>query len=94
MSCPDGLTPDGDTCPRCDGKRAPSGIDGGTWVHVHRERDPESASLALSTLRREVLALIAENRRMREALERIQKQDGDNPTWMRDLIETALETKE
>lgn len=52
------------------------------------------AETALSTLRREVLALIAENRRMREALERIQKQDGDNHTWMRDLIETALETKE
>lgn len=32
--CPDGLLPDGEECPRCGGKRAPSGIDGGTWVHL------------------------------------------------------------
>jgi len=31
--CPDGLLPDGECCPRCGGRRAPSGIDGGTWVH-------------------------------------------------------------
>lgn len=54
---------------------------------------PDATTAALNTLRREVIARIAENRRMREALERIQKQDCDNPTWMRDLIETALETK-
>lgn len=31
--CPDGLTPDGEICPRCGGRRGPSGVDGGTWVH-------------------------------------------------------------
>lgn len=31
--CPDGLLPDGPVCPRCGRNRAPSGIDGGTWVH-------------------------------------------------------------
>jgi hypothetical protein len=34
--CPDGLLPDGETCPRCGGNRGPSGIDGGTWVHFPR----------------------------------------------------------
>ena len=33
-SCPDGLLPDGETCPRCGQKRAPSGVNWGTWVHV------------------------------------------------------------
>jgi hypothetical protein len=33
VRCPDGLSPEGETCPRCGGHRAPSGIDGGTWVH-------------------------------------------------------------
>jgi len=32
--CQDGLLPDGDRCPNCGGFRAPSGIDGGTWVHA------------------------------------------------------------
>jgi hypothetical protein len=31
--CPDGLLPDGEVCPRCKGRRGPSGIGGGTWVH-------------------------------------------------------------
>ena len=31
--CPDALLPDGPTCPRCGGRRGPSGIDGGSWVH-------------------------------------------------------------
>jgi len=31
--CPDGLTPDGPVCPRCGGRRGPSGVDGGSWVH-------------------------------------------------------------
>lgn len=31
--CPDGLLPDGPTCPACGGKRGPSGVGGGTWVH-------------------------------------------------------------
>jgi len=31
--CPEGLLPDGEICPRCGRSRAPSGIDGGTWVH-------------------------------------------------------------
>lgn len=34
--CPDALLPDGEHCPRCGCKRAPSGIDGGSWVHVVR----------------------------------------------------------
>jgi len=34
-ACPDGLLPDGDKCPRCGQQRAPSGIDGGTWVHLN-----------------------------------------------------------
>ena len=33
LPCPDGLLPDGTTCPQCGGERAPSGIDSGTWVH-------------------------------------------------------------
>jgi len=33
-SCPDGLTPDGEVCPRCGKTRAPSGVDGGSWVHA------------------------------------------------------------
>jgi hypothetical protein len=33
-TCPDGLMPDGTTCPGCGCKRAPSGIGGGSWVHV------------------------------------------------------------
>lgn len=32
--CPDGLLPDGDVCPRCGGNRAPSGVNGGSWVHT------------------------------------------------------------
>lgn len=32
--CQDALLPDGEVCPRCGGKRAPSGVDGGSWVHV------------------------------------------------------------
>lgn len=36
--CPDGLLPDGETCPRCGGNRAPSGVDGGTWVHHEEPR--------------------------------------------------------
>lgn len=35
--CPNGLLPDGPTCPRCGGKRAPSGVDGGSWVHFEAE---------------------------------------------------------
>jgi len=31
--CPDDLLPGGDWCPRCGGERAPSGVDGGSWVH-------------------------------------------------------------
>jgi hypothetical protein len=31
--CPDALTPDGPVCPRCGGRRGPSGVDGGSWVH-------------------------------------------------------------
>lgn len=33
-SCVDGLLPDGEICPKCGEKRAPSGVGGGTWVHV------------------------------------------------------------
>lgn len=38
--CPDGLLPDGPTCPRCGGKRGPSGVDGGTWVHYQQAEQP------------------------------------------------------
>lgn len=31
--CPDNLLPDGEVCPRCGGRRSPSGVDGGSWVH-------------------------------------------------------------
>jgi hypothetical protein len=31
--CPDAQLPDGETCPRCGGNRAPSGVGGGSWVH-------------------------------------------------------------
>lgn len=42
--CPDGLLPDGEQCPRCGGKRAPSGVGGGTWVHFEAAR-PAAASV-------------------------------------------------
>jgi hypothetical protein len=32
--CPDGVLPDGPMCPLCGGKRGPSGVDGGSWVHI------------------------------------------------------------
>jgi hypothetical protein len=32
-TCPDAQLPDGPTCPRCGGPRAPSGVGGGSWVH-------------------------------------------------------------
>jgi hypothetical protein len=32
--CENGLLPDGPTCPRCGKPRAPSGVDGGSWVHL------------------------------------------------------------
>lgn len=34
--CPNALLPDGPICPRCGGPRAPSGVDGGSWVHFPR----------------------------------------------------------
>ena len=34
LPCPNALTPDGPVCPRCQGKRAPSGVDGRSWVHI------------------------------------------------------------
>ena len=37
--CPNGLTPDGPVCPRCGGDRAPSGVDGGSWVHFQRRAE-------------------------------------------------------
>jgi len=39
--CPDALLPDGDICPRCGGPRAPSGVDGGSWVHFPRRSPSE-----------------------------------------------------
>lgn len=42
QKCPDGLTPDGPACPRCGGPRGPSGVDGGSWVHIQpRPEDTE-----------------------------------------------------
>ena len=34
--CENGLLPDGPVCPRCGGPRGPSGVDGGSWVHMLR----------------------------------------------------------
>lgn len=39
MNCPDALLPDGEVCPRCGGPRAPSGVGGGSWVHVSTRPD-------------------------------------------------------
>lgn len=47
--CPDGLLPDGPTCPRCGGKRGPSGVDGGSWVHYGTSAAPVEAVRALLT---------------------------------------------
>ncbi len=33
VECPNNLLPDGPVCPKCGGRRGPSGIDGGSWVH-------------------------------------------------------------
>lgn len=38
-ACPDALLPDGEICPRCGKLRAPSGVDGGSWVHVDTSAD-------------------------------------------------------
>lgn len=35
--CPDGLLPDGESCPNCGHLRGPSGVDGGSWVHLTPE---------------------------------------------------------
>lgn len=35
-ACPDNLTPDGQTCPRCGQPRGPSGVGGGSWVHLRQ----------------------------------------------------------
>lgn len=32
--CLDNQQPDGPVCPKCGGSRAPSGADGGSWVHL------------------------------------------------------------
>lgn len=34
MKCSNGLLPDGPTCPGCGKERGPSGVDGGSWVHM------------------------------------------------------------
>lgn len=36
--CPNNILPDGPVCPRCGEERAPSGADGGSWVHFPKER--------------------------------------------------------
>lgn len=40
--CPDAVLPDGPTCSRCGGPRAPSGVGGGSWVHFPKltAKDP------------------------------------------------------
>lgn len=40
--CPNNLLPDGPVCPRCGKKRAPSGVDGGSWVHFDPETDSKT----------------------------------------------------
>lgn len=37
QKCKDGQLPDGPVCPSCGGERAPSGIDGGSWVHYTKK---------------------------------------------------------
>lgn len=37
VECPNNLLPEGEICPRCGGPRAPSGVDGGSWVHFPRK---------------------------------------------------------
>lgn len=36
LSCKNGLLPDGPICPKCGKQRAPSGVDGGSWVHYEQ----------------------------------------------------------
>lgn len=53
--CPNGLLPDGEICPRCGGPRAPSGVDGGSWVHfsstpTQPKRDSEVEALVRDSL--------------------------------------------
>ncbi len=55
--CPDALLPDGDICPRCGGPRGPSGVDGGSWVHISTAPDRVvSSEYSRGVLVREVLA--------------------------------------
>lgn len=58
--CPDNLLPDGETCPRCGGPRAPSGIDGGSWVHFPRrpKMQPPDAAPAPAPSETDVEALL------------------------------------
>ena len=49
--CPDALLPDGPICPKCGQERGPSGINGGSWVHLNTYKEekivPDSDLLAL-----------------------------------------------
>jgi len=49
MTCKDGQIPDGPICPVCGGKRGPSGIGGGTWVHIIDKPAPYVVCLHLAT---------------------------------------------
>lgn len=57
--CADGQLPDGPVCPACGKERAPSGVDGGSWVHklepcadlVLSMDEYQSAALELAILR-------------------------------------------
>jgi hypothetical protein len=35
-ACEDGALPDGPICPKCGQDRGPSGVGGGTWVHLRK----------------------------------------------------------
>lgn len=35
-TCEDGVLPDGSICPKCGRDRGPSGVGGGTWVHLRK----------------------------------------------------------
>lgn len=54
LKCPDGLLPDGETCPRCGGHRAPSGVDGGSWVHFVPGDDPIEETVNRATQQQRV----------------------------------------
>lgn len=58
--CPNGLLPDGPICPGCGHRREPSGVGGGTWVHVPEPREPWPGEIAEARLRAELQTMTAD----------------------------------